>query len=308
MSGGALAASSEPVNGVVVIVNKEVITWKDVQQYIAPALEVLQRTYANQPAVLGKKIEEAQRDGTEQLVERKLILHEFKTAGYNLPESIIEDRVQARIRDRFGDRHNATHSLNAQGVTYETFRQQVRDDFIITVMRSRNISQELIISPHKIEKYYAEKRDQFKVEDQVKVRLIELYQTPASPAGAAKRLADELLAKLNEGVPFAELASIHSEGSKRTQGGDWGWVDRAVLRKEVSEVAFSLKPGQRSGVVQTPDGSCYIILVEDIRAHHTKTLSEVRDEIEKSLLVQEQTRLNRQWIDRLKAKTFVRYF
>jgi parvulin-like peptidyl-prolyl isomerase len=72
-------------------------------------------------------------------------------------------------------------------------------------------------------------------------------------------------------------------------------------------VAFTLKPGEKSGVIETPE-ACYLMLVEDKRPEHIKPLNEVRDDIEKTLLAQEGNRLQKQWIDRLKKKTFVRYF
>jgi len=300
-------AETVMVNGVVAIVNDVVITWNDVQQYIAAAMEVLERTYYNQPAVLQQRLQQARREGVEQLVERKLILHEFKTAGYNLPESLIEDRVKARIREHYGDRLTLTKSLQAEGITYETFKQHIREDFIVSAMRARNIAQEILVSPHKIEKYYADNLDKFKLEDQVKLRMIVLTRPAEAPPDTARKLAQEILAKLEEGAPFAEMAGVYSEGSQRAQGGDWGWVERSVLRKELAGVAFSLKPGQRSGVIETKE-ACYLMLVEAVRANHTQTLGEVRDEIERTLVAEERARLSKQWIDKLKAKSFVRYF
>jgi hypothetical protein len=50
------------------------------------------------------------------------------------------------------------------------------------------------------------------------------------------------------------------------------------------------------------------MMVEERRPEHVKPLSDVRDEIEKTLLAQESERLQKQWIERLKKKTFVRYF
>jgi parvulin-like peptidyl-prolyl isomerase len=103
------------------------------------------------------------------------------------------------------------------------------------------------------------------------------------------------------------MATVYSTGSQRSQGGDWGWVERSVLRKELAEVAFTLQPGTLSDVIETAE-ECYLMLVEENRLSHTRPLSELRDEIEKTLLIQERARLQKQWIDRLKAKTFVRYF
>ena len=79
------------------------------------------------------------------------------------------------------------------------------------------------------------------------------------------------------------------------------------MRKELADVAFQLKPGQRSGVIETPN-AFYIMLVEDRHAAHVKDLSDVRDEIEKILLEKEHERLQKQWIEKLRKKTFVREF
>ena len=144
------------------------------------------------------------------------------------------------------------------------------------------------------------------VEDQVKLRMIVLNTGGGDPA-ETRKLAEEILGKINEGASFAEMASVYSQGSQRREGGSWDWVEKSVLRKELSDVAFALKPGEKSGVIETPE-AFYIMLVEDKRTEHVKTLSETRDEIEKVLAAQEQKRLREQWLARLRKKTFVRYF
>jgi peptidyl-prolyl cis-trans isomerase SurA len=80
-----------------------------------------------------------------------------------------------------------------------------------------------------------------------------------------------------------------------------------VLRKELADVAFSLPPGQMSGIIDTPQ-ACYLMLVEQKRTAHVKPLSEVRDDIEATLRTQEQARLEKQWIASLKKKSFIRQF
>jgi parvulin-like peptidyl-prolyl isomerase len=174
-------------------------------------------------------------------------------------------------------------------------------------MRSKNISQEIIISPYKIETYYAANKDKYKVEDQVKLRMIVLNKSKEAGGPDAVKLAEEILGKLKEGASFAEMASVYSQGSQRAQGGDWGWVDKTVLRKDLAEKAFALKPGERSGVIETPE-ACYLMLVEDAKAAHVRPLAEVRNEIEKSLVLEQRDRLEKQWLAKLRKKTFVRYF
>src|SRR5260370_22133546 len=141
-------------------------------------------------------MEEAGRDNLEKLISRELILQDFKTAGYNLPESVIEELVQERIHAKYGDRATLTKTLQAEGITYEKFRQQVREQFIVEALRQKNISSELIISPHKIDTYYLAHADDFKLENEIKLRMIVLYKSSDPAAPSPKALSQEIRGKL----------------------------------------------------------------------------------------------------------------
>jgi peptidyl-prolyl cis-trans isomerase SurA len=304
---GAAQAQNLVANGIVVIVNDAVITLKDVDQSIARDIDLLRVQYAGKPSELAAKITQIQKERIEELVSHQLILQEFKSAGYSLPESMIDDIVESRIKDNFGDRVTLTKTLQSQGTTFEGFRRRIRDQVIVDAMvRHKNGTSEPIISPTKIENFYEANKDKFEVEHQVKLRMI-MMNKPANNAEATVRLAHEIHEKLKAGASFAEMAGVYSEDSHRSQGGDWGWIERSVLRSNLAEVAFNLKPGQFCDVIDTPE-TCYLLLAEDVRPAHVRPLSEVRDEIERTLIARERERLYRQWIERLKTKSFVRYF
>lgn len=305
-SAASLQAQSRFANGIVAVVNDVVITWNEVTNHLGPAIELLQRQWADEPATLDQKVTALQKERIEELVARQLILHDFTNAGFRIPESIIEDQVQQRIRDDFGDRVTLTKTLQGQGITYETFRRNIRESIVVSYLQEQHISRELMISPHKIEKYYIDNQDKYQVQDQVKLRMIVIAKTEGDPS-LARPIAEEVLKKLDGGATFAEMAGVYSDGSQRAQGGDWGWVGRSVLKKELADVAFALKPGARSEIIETPE-ACFIMWVEESRLKHVKPVAEVREEIEKALMAQERQRLFQQWIDRLKAKAFVRYY
>ncbi len=303
----SLPARGDLVTGIKAIVHDSLVTYQEVEILTAQTADVIVRQYAGKPDVLEKKMNEARAENLEKQLDRQLILHDFQTAGYNLPESILDDAVQERIKTRYGDRMTLTKTLQAQGLTLEKFRQQLREQIIVEALRQKNISSEIIISPHKIEAYYLAHRDDFKLEDEVRLRMIVLNKQSEAERARARTLADEILTKVKEGASFAEMAGIYSQGSQRKEQGDWGWVEKSVLRKELADVAFSLKPGENSGVIDTPE-ACYLMRIEDARPAHFKSLGDVREQIEKLLLLEERNRLEQQWIDKLKKKTFVRYF
>src|SRR5438876_6805359 len=133
--GPARGALSGPVtvNGIAVKVNDAVITFRE----IADEIEQLQ--YGRQPEPGTQKIEKLKTDTVEGLVERQLILDEFKTAGYKLTESYIDEEIKRRIRSQFGDRVRMIKSLEHEGLTEATFRQHLREEFIVNAMEFKNI-------------------------------------------------------------------------------------------------------------------------------------------------------------------------
>jgi parvulin-like peptidyl-prolyl isomerase len=351
-----LPASAERAlrNGIAAIVNDSIITYQEVEDNTAQFIDLLRRTYYNQPDVFQQKAFETHSDALEQLVETQLILYDFKNAGGKVPESLINDELKRIIQEKFGDRVRFINTLKAQGVTLESFKQRLQDKKVVQYMTEKNIRGAVLISPQKIERYYATNLTHFKLGDQVKLRMIVLNRPSTALAEDIRHLAEEILIKINEGASFSEMAAVYSEGSQRREGGDWGWVEASVLNKGLADVAFALKPGQNSGVIalaredndtywiyqydkngQVTSGrkytdkgglveekkfesaanatllqprDFYLMLVEDKRIARTKALPEVRDEIEKTLVVQERSRLHKKWIERLKAKSFVRYF
>ena len=299
---------AELANGIKAVVRDSVITFLEVEFSAAPAIDVLRREYRTQPDIFSTKVAATLSESLDNFVERELILNDFKTAGYNFPESIIEQAVQDRIRSRYRDRATLIKSLQEQGITYESFRQQIRDQIIVEALRAKNGDKgEIIISPHQIEVYYLAHTNSYQIEEEVKLRMIMLNIPDPADTDQVRRQAEEILSKIKAGAAFSEMAGVYSQGAQRSQGGDWGWVERSVLRKELAESAFSLKIGELGGLIETPQ-AIYLMLVEDKRPAHLKPLNAVRSEIERTLITQERARLQKQYVDRLKKKTFVRYF
>ena len=337
-----------------------IITRGQVEAFAREAIEPLLRTYQRQE-VLEEKIHFLLRESLSNLVENQLILDDFKTGGAKVPDAIVDDEIKERIRLHWHDRATLIKELNAVGKTYDDFRQQVREEMILNFMRHKNVGSAILISPQKIERYYAANLDQFKLGNQVKLRMIVLKCSVDAPMAEVKKLAQEIADKLDEGASFSEMATIYSEGSEQKQGGDLGWMEEAktsksgalTLSKGFADVATALKPGQHSAVLgyarETNDiywiyqyskagqltvGRRYtdrnqllderkfdasantavpavpqefrLMLVEEKRAARTEALPEVRDKIEKELIAQEKERLRRKWVERLRAKSFVR--
>ncbi len=106
VAGGVISAGAQPVvvDGVKGVVSSSVVTFSEVEDYSRPAADALRRQYSAQPDVFQQKLNDTLNDSLEQLIERALILKSFDTEGYKLPDSVVDELVQERIRERFGDR------------------------------------------------------------------------------------------------------------------------------------------------------------------------------------------------------------
>lgn len=299
-----LPLRAELADGVKAIVNDKIITFQEVNDSCGQAIDVLRREYADQPDMYEQKVNETLNDGLQTLIENQLILHEFDTKYNPLPQTAVDELVNDRIKERFGDRITCIKSLQAEGETFEKFREDIREQYIISELRYHNLSDEkIIISPYKIETYYQTHQDDFKVGDQVKLQMIALAKDDYN-AQSTRDKANDILSQLQKGASFAQMASLYSQDSQQT-GNDW--IETTVLRKELVDAESALKPGELSGVIETSD-DFYILRLADRRPAHVKPLNDVRESIEGILRAQEQKETQQRWIDSLKKKAFIRFF
>jgi len=194
-------------------------------------------------------------------------------------------------------------------MTFDQWKERfVREPFIVQALRQKEVSSEIVISPTAIQQYYNQNLVKFSLPYQIKLRMIVIKKEPGVNLTEARDLAQNLWEKLEAGADFVNLANVYSSGGQKNPGGDWGWVDKeSGLRKELAEVAFKLPAGQHSKVVETEDG-CYIVQVDEVRPARARTLAEVRGEIEKALAQEMRGNRQRQWMERLKKKAYIRYF
>jgi hypothetical protein len=240
--------------GIAAIANDSIVTIQEVEMTSASAREGLIRALSQNPDQLQIELFKAQNDALEHLIERRLILDDFKTSGLVFPESIIADQINDIIRNHYGNRAALIRELQVLGTTSESYRQRRKEDLILRAMEGRNVKDQLLISPAKIEAYYQTNLAKYKLNDQVRLRVIDLGRDTLDSPDATCKLALEILSKLNEGADFAQMASVYSFSSRK-EGGDWGWFEEAKLSKGFSEISHSLDGGKHSGVFsRAPEG------------------------------------------------------
>ena len=166
------------------------------------------------------------------------------------------------------------------------------DNFLANEYLKREIAQKITVSDDELKSYYDSHKDEFKTQDMVKARHI-LVRVDNSASDDEKKKAKEktelYLKKIKDGEDFAKLASDFSDdpGSK-AKGGDLGFFPRGRMVKPFDDAAFSLKPGETSGIVETQFGF-HIIKVEDRKDSSVESFDVVKERL-KQKMSQDRTR------------------
>ncbi len=137
-----------------------------------------------------------------------------------------------------------------------------------------------------VQRYYNDNIQQYQTPEQVRASHI-LLNTAGKDEAAVRKQAEDILQQVKSGGDFAALAKKFSEdeGSK-VNGGDLDYFSRGRMVPEFENVAFTLAPGQVSDLVKSQFGF-HIIKVVDKRPGTTRSLDEVRTQIQEQLSLQQ---------------------
>lgn len=294
-------------NGIAAVVESKVITVDDIRRELAPILPQIRRESRNQKE-FSEKLEKVQDDIVRSLVDRAVIVKEFrKDEKRKIPESYVDNAIAEQLTTQFeGDRARFLAYLKSRGFTLRDYRKEVEEDIIYGYMRGQQRKSANIVSPAKVEEYYAANQAKFLQEEQIHLRLIQLNRAELSDEQLLAK-AGEILAKFKGGAKFADLAKDYTQDARKAKGGDWGWQKRGDLKAEFSEPLFTLQAGQVSTPIVQKEG-VYLLFAEERKAAGVPPIGEVREQIE-TVLSQQMTRETQEkWIDRLRRNAYVRLY
>jgi len=296
--------AQEVLDGIAAVVNNDVVTFSQVRELVGPKEKAARETLKGE--VLVEKIKEIRLAAINDLIDRSLILQEFKTKGFNIPDYMIDERIQEVVRDSFGgDRQAFLRTLSAQGFTLEKFREFQRDSVIVQEMRRMAVKGAATVSDQKVQDFYKEHADEYTTQEEAKVRMIVVRGGPEN--NSRRKMIEEIREKIVGGAEFGDLARMYSEGSEQESYGDVGWVNRKHFNESLTKVVFSLKPGEMSQIVEL-SGSYYLFLCEAKKQASTKPLKDMRPEIEKMLLQSERQKQQTEWLLKLRKKAYIKLY
>ena len=169
------------------------------------------------------------------------------------------------------------------------------------------IKPKITISKTEIGNYYRTHREEYEGKEAVRIKQILILvpkDADSETRQAQMKNAVDIMERLHRGESFQILALEYSQGSAASSGGDVGYVEKGLMMPEVERVAFSLKIGETSGIIEPPVGF-HILRVTDKRGAGVKPLESVRTEIIGKIGDQKVEVKFKEWLTEQKEKSHI---
>ena len=217
---------------------------------------------------------------------------------YEDDESVLPENYQEEV-DKFKDYINNNEATSAYMEQYG-ITEEALTDFYVSQYYSVAFVDELNkqvpeIKDEEVKKYYDENQDQFEI-DEVTAKHILVKE---------ENKAKDILADLNNGADFSDMAKEYSIDGSAESGGDLGTFGRGEMVPEFEKAAFALQPGEMSDIVKTEFGY-HIILVTD-KNQGMQTYEEAKETIRANLQRNELTKLFQTKLNELRNEYGVEY-
>ena len=317
----ALSPADTVIEEIVARVNNEIISRTE---YIRGRDQVKQDIQQQNPANADREFAEKEKDVLRDLIDQQLLLQKGKDLGITGDTELVKRLDEMRKQMNLGSMEELEKAAEAQGASYEDFKQNMRNQIITQKVIGQEVGQKLSMNKEEEKKFYDEHSAEMEQPEQV--RLSELLIAPKAttkPAigadgkpvppseaeaqaelEAAKATADSLLDQLHKGAKFADLAKKYSDGPSAKDGGDLSYFKRGTLSKELEDKVFALKAGDVTDVIRTKQG--YVIL--QTTEHQTAGIppfKEVEPRIQDALYMQKLQPALRAFLTTLREEAYI---
>lgn len=293
-------------NGIAAIAEGQIITVQELRKELEPIIPRL-RAESSNAQEFSKRIDELSREILQNMIDRIIIVKAAEEKGLLIPPSYLDQEYDDVInRDFGGDRGRFLEYLRARGETARDFRKDIHKRVVVNVMRSETRRSQSEISPERIEDFYVKNKIRFYQGEALHLRQIIL--TPLADEGLVplRQIAKKVISELESGANFGDIARKYSQDEMSRRGGDWGWIERKDIRKELSDVAFGLETGDYSQPVEL-SGTIFILYAEAKREEMIQPIAQVRDIIENVLVGEIARETQEKWLQELRDEAYVRY-
>jgi peptidyl-prolyl cis-trans isomerase SurA len=251
--GAELSSRGELLDGVAAVVNDGIVLRGTLERQVATVSERFEQQGQPLPPrnVLRQQV-------LERLVMQEVQLQRAQRLGIRVPDEALNETLADVARRNQIQFSELPAVLESQGVDYASYREDVRREMTLNLLRQRDVYSRIFVSPREIDQCVAKRRTTGDVADLEYDLAHILVAVPASatPEQAEERAAraQGVYERARRGEDFAQLAIAYSDSGTALEGGALGWRRANQLPSFAAAAIASLADGQVTEPIRTPSG------------------------------------------------------
>jgi peptidyl-prolyl cis-trans isomerase SurA len=264
-----LSSSGVLLDRVAAVVNDGVVLRSDVEQQLELVSSRLQKAGQQLPPrnVLRQQV-------LERLVLQELQMQRAERLGLKASDEMVNNAltdIASRNNMKFSDLPAA---LEAQGINYRDYRDEVRRDMVLQGLRQRDVIARVYVSPREIDQCVAKRKASPGADNEYNLAHI-LVSIPG--AADEKQIAERtsraqaVYERATKNEDFGQLAITYSDSGTALEGGALGWRKAGQLPSFVADVIPTMKAGDVTQPIRTPSG-LHIFKVLEVRGGQAAAL------------------------------------
>lgn len=299
------------VNGIAAKVNGQVITKNQVSFMLAPIFAQLSAQFPRRGPQFDSQFKEAKAKILQELIDRQIILDEFKKIGASIKPHIIDDEIKRQMLSLYnGSEVKFREELKRSRLTMEGYREMTREKMVVQAMRAQQFADAPPPLPNEIQREYDEVKLNLRDVSKDVITFQKIYipasdpQNPVATPETQLSLAEGLAKQLADGKDFTELAKTNSRDAFADKGGMQENVPRLDLSPEFAAIIFEAPVGKIVGPLMDPQG---FTIVKPIKIDYgpSPSLEKVREMIEDQVRKKKTSAQYERWIENRRKKAMI---
>jgi peptidyl-prolyl cis-trans isomerase SurA len=279
VSAAVAAQGTEPVpqgvllDGVAAVVNDGIVLRSSLDQQVRTISDRLEQQGQQLPPrnILRQQV-------LERLVVQEVQMQRASRLGIKVSDEMLNQAladVAARNNLQFSDLPAA---LESQGLDYRRYREEVRQELTLNLLRQRDVYSRIYVSPREIDQCVARRKtspDEDAEYDLAHILVAVPATASAEQAEERSARAQGVFERARRGEDFAQLAIAYSDSGTALEGGALGWRKASQLPSFAADAIPKLAPGEVSEPIRTPSGLHIFKLIDKRGAASTALVSQV---------------------------------
>jgi peptidyl-prolyl cis-trans isomerase SurA len=327
--------TGQVVEEIITRVNGQIVTRSE---FIRAKDQLKDDVKQQDPANADKLYAEREKDVLRDLIDQQLLLEKGKDLGISGDTDLVKRLDQMRKEMKLDTMEELEKAATAQGISYEDFKQNMRNQIITQKVIGEEVGQRLSITKEEQQQFYDEHKSEMEQPESIKLSEILVAPKkasapaetkPAAPADGsapdakvqdadaakqseaaaladAEAKANDLLKQIRDGASFEDIAKKNSDGPSASQGGDLGVFKRGALAKELEDKTFAMKAGEVTDVIRTKQG--YVILkVVNHQSAGIPPFKEIEPKVQDALYYQKLQPALRTYLTKLREEAYIDY-